>query len=73
MHTNPASTAPVAVHPAPATAVSIPVACDRLGISRSLLYRLIERGQLRPVKLGARTLIPVSEIARLLAPAPVTH
>jgi excisionase family DNA binding protein len=35
------------------------------GISRSTLYRLIERGELRSVKLGDRRLIPVSELRRL--------
>jgi excisionase family DNA binding protein len=36
------------------------------GISRSSLYRLIAAGQIRVVKLGSRTLVPASEIERLV-------
>ena len=44
--------------------------CEALGISRSFAYRLIRDGKLRTVKLGARTLVPLSERARLLEQAP---
>jgi excisionase family DNA binding protein len=37
-----------------------------LGISHASLYRLIKTGQLRTVKLGSRTLIPVEAIDALL-------
>lgn len=36
-----------------------------LGVSRSTLYRLMERGQLRTVKIGDRRLIPLVELERL--------
>lgn len=43
-------------------------AARQLSISRTSLYRLIRRGDLRTVKIGAgRTVIPTSEIDRLLA------
>jgi excisionase family DNA binding protein len=35
------------------------------GISRSTLYRLIQAGHIRPVKIGRRLMIPASEIERL--------
>ena len=73
MHTSPSPSSSVSPGTLPAAAVSIPVACERLGIGRSLIYRLIERGELRAVKLGTRTLIPVSEIARLLEPPAAAH
>lgn len=53
--------------PAPPAALSIPEAAKRLGISRGHVYNLIDRGEIRRVKLGRRALIPVSEIERLLA------
>jgi excisionase family DNA binding protein len=43
-------------------------ACELLGgISRTHLYTLIDRGDIRRVKLGRRSLIPASEIERLRA------
>jgi excisionase family DNA binding protein len=36
-----------------------------LGVSRSTLYRLMERGELRSVKIGDRRLIPIIELERL--------
>lgn len=32
------------------------------GVSRSLMYRLFERGQLRPVKVGGRTFVHVNDL-----------
>lgn len=40
-----------------ALADTIPVACARLGISRSSAYLAMKRGSLRAVKAGGRTLI----------------
>ncbi len=40
--------------------------CRRVGISRSLAYRLAAAGDLRLVKLGTRTVVPVAEVHRLL-------
>ncbi len=44
-------------------------ACRILSISRSHLYDLASAGKVRLVRLGARTLVPASEIARLLGEA----
>lgn len=48
-------------------AYPIPEAAELLGISRSGLYALIDDGTLRRVKIGRRTLIPATEVDRLLA------
>ena len=45
---------------------TIPDTCRRLGIGRTLVYDLIKQGKLRPIKLGTRTLIPESELQRLI-------
>jgi excisionase family DNA binding protein len=37
------------------------------GISRSHFYQLVARKEIRVVKLGHRTLVPASEVERLLA------
>lgn len=41
-------------------------ACEALCISRSLIYVLIGKGQIKSIKIANRTLIPRSEIERLL-------
>jgi excisionase family DNA binding protein len=46
---------------------TIPTACNRLGIGRTLLYDLLKQGKLKSIKLGNRTLIPESELQRLIA------
>lgn len=40
--------------------------CHALGIGRSTLYKLIKEGQIRPITIGGRTLIPRAEIERLV-------
>jgi excisionase family DNA binding protein len=52
--------------PVPKLAVSIPEAGVRLGLCRASIYKLIRTGRLRVVKIGARSLIPVSELVALL-------
>lgn len=32
-------------------------ACDATGLSRPTIYRLIEKGELHPIKVGTRTLL----------------
>ena len=41
-------------------------AASQLSISRSHLYNLIKNGEIRVAKIGSRTVIPASEIDRLL-------
>ena len=45
---------------------SIEETAAALSIGRSTVYKLIWADDLRPVKIGRRTLIPVEEIQRLL-------
>ncbi len=52
----------------PRLAVSIPKACAALGLGRTTFYALVKAGQIRVVKLGRRTLVPMEELAKLLAP-----
>ena len=42
-------------------------ACHRLGIGRTLMYALLKKGKIRAIRLGARTLIPESELQRLIS------
>jgi len=44
-------------------------AATMLGCGRTKVFDLIREGRLRVVKLGARTIVPRSEVARLLAEA----
>ena len=41
-------------------------AAEQLSISRSHLYNLISRGEIRVVKVGRRTVVPAVEIDRVL-------
>lgn len=45
----------------------VPDACRRLGIGRSVLYELIKAGEVRAIKIGARTLIPEAELQKVIA------
>jgi excisionase family DNA binding protein len=47
-------------------AYSIAEAAERLSISRTELYKLIGRGDIRSLKVGRRRVVPESEIERLL-------
>jgi len=47
-------------------ASTVPTACHRLGIGRTLLYDLLKQEKLKSIKLGRRTLIPESELQRLI-------
>jgi excisionase family DNA binding protein len=40
--------------------------CRALSISRSHLYSLVKHGRIRIIKLGGRTLVPGTELRRLL-------
>jgi excisionase family DNA binding protein len=46
--------------------LTVSEACDRLRISRWMLYRLIQRRQLETIKIGSRRLVPVAGITALV-------
>jgi excisionase family DNA binding protein len=47
-------------------AFTVPQFTERMNVSRATFYRLLADKKLNAIKLGGRTLIPASEIARLL-------
>lgn len=51
----------------PRLALGIAEAASALGMSRGGLYRHVQSGAVRTVKLGGRRLVPVAELERLLA------
>jgi excisionase family DNA binding protein len=46
--------------------VSVREAAEAMGLSRSSIYRLIERGELETIKIGARRLVKRDVIERFL-------
>ena len=55
-------------NPEPLT-VSIQDAVECLGVSRTTIYELIKAGDLVPVHIGARRLIPYAQLKALVAGA----
>jgi excisionase family DNA binding protein len=51
----------------PLKARRIPDACRATGISRSTLYKLASQGKVKLVKIGNRTVVPETEIDRLVS------
>ena len=49
----------------PSGLVSIDVATQALGVSRTFLYGAMDRGEIATRKIGRRRLVPVAELARL--------
>jgi excisionase family DNA binding protein len=48
--------------------VNIEQARAAIGLGRTKFYELIKDGQIRIVRIGNRTLVPVSELERLATP-----
>ncbi len=42
--------------------LTVPEAAERLGVGRSFLYNVIQRGELVTVKLGRARRVPVAEL-----------
>lgn len=56
------------IHDIPAPlAHRIPEACRRLGVGRSSLYELIKSGEVKTIKIGTRTLVPETELQKVVA------
>jgi excisionase family DNA binding protein len=49
--------------------VTVPEAARMLGVSRTLGYELVARGELGSVRLGRRVVVPLAAIDELLATA----
>jgi excisionase family DNA binding protein len=45
----------------------IDVAAERLAVSRATLYRMVQRGEIPTVRIGAAVRVPVSALERWLA------
>jgi excisionase family DNA binding protein len=58
---------------ADALADTIPVACARLGISRTVFYREVNELRLRAVKAGGRTLVTRADQQAWLNSLPAIH
>lgn len=55
--------------PVPPRLLSIQATAAALGIGRTTLFRLMRSGELRPLKIGRRTLVAREDIERLIASA----
>ena len=44
--------------------LTIPESADRLGVGRSFMYELVQRGEIASLKLGRARRVPVSELQR---------
>ncbi|WP_280507801.1 helix-turn-helix domain-containing protein [Nocardia flavorosea] len=51
----------------PAKLLDIETAAEELGISRSLVYKLMNSGQLRSIKVGVRRMIPATAVDEFIA------
>ena len=40
--------------------------CTRIGISASTFWKLVQRGDIRVIRIGGRTLVPAPEVERIL-------
>ena len=54
-------------------ALSVKLAAEMLGVSRSMGFKLIRRGELRSIKAGTRTLVPVAAVDEFIEQNSRTH
>jgi excisionase family DNA binding protein len=54
--------------PAPRLTVTVPEAARATGLGRTTIYKLIDDGKLRRVKVGKPSLIVFSDLEKLIAP-----
>ena len=48
-------------------ALSVEEAAGRLGVSRSLIWKMVNHGTIRTVRAGHRVLVPVSAVEEFLS------
>jgi len=48
-------------------ALSVPDAAEAIGCSTSMMWKLLERGDIAKVKIGRRTVIRITELERFLS------
>ena len=48
-------------------ALSVEEAAERLGVSRSLIWKMVNQGTIRTVRAGHRVLVPVSAVEEFLS------
>lgn len=51
--------------------VTIPEACAAIKIGRTKFYQLLNSEKIRAVKIGKKTLIPISELEKFIDSLPV--
>jgi excisionase family DNA binding protein len=54
--------------PAPVLTLTVREALRATGLGRTTLYKLIDSGRVRRVKIGKRVLIPFDDLQKLIAP-----
>ena len=54
-------------NPAPVLTVTVREAVRATGLGKTTLFKLLDEGTLRRVKVGKRTLIPFDELKKLVA------
>jgi len=54
--------------PAPRLTVTVPEAARATGLGRTTIYKLIDDGKLRRIKVGKRTLSWYEDLQKLVAP-----
>jgi excisionase family DNA binding protein len=54
--------------PAPLLTLTVREALRATGLGRTTLYKLIDSGRIRRVKIGKRVLIPFDDLQKLVAP-----
>lgn len=50
-------------------AYTVKQSAEALGVGKTTLYELFKNGALKPIRIGGRTLVPASELHRLIAEA----
>lgn len=48
------------------TLLNIPETCEKLRIGRTRLYQILNAGQIKAVRIGKKTLIPVASIEEFI-------